>query len=101
MNLITGGIVDTEYNTAHGLAPYMMYTCKDSGGDNVRIWLWETYEPNSKVPALAFTPKLNIKVPQISSIKFNTKLEDAVANAAAEAVKKIDFSKIDIKLNID
>ena len=50
------------------------------------------------VPAFAYTPKLNIKVPQISSIKFNIKLdeklENAVANAAAEAVKKIDFSGI-------
>lgn len=48
------------------------------------------------VPAYAVTPALKIpNMPQISSIKFNTKLEDAVAHAAAEAVKKIDFSKID------
>lgn len=54
------------------------------------------------VPAFAATPKLNIKVPQISSIKFDVKLDEkmekAVANAAAEAVKKIDFSSI--KFNI-
>ena len=51
------------------------------------------------VNAHAATPKLNIKVPQISSIKFNIKLDEklekAVANAAAEAVKKIDFSGIE------
>ena len=51
------------------------------------------------VPAFAYTPKVSIKVPQISSIKFNIKLDEklekAVANAAAEAVKKIDFSGIE------
>ena len=51
------------------------------------------------IPAFAATPKLNITVPQISSIKFNIKLDEklekAVANAAAEAVKKIDFSGIE------
>lgn len=97
-NKRTGGIVDTEYNTAHGLASYMMYTCKDSTGDNVRIWLWEPYEPEHKMLAIASTPKLTIKVPQVSGIKFNIKLDEklekAVANAAAEAVKKIDFSNI-------
>ena len=50
------------------------------------------------VTAYAATPALNIKVPQISSIKFDVKLDEklekAVANAAAEAVKKIDFSGI-------
>ena len=50
------------------------------------------------VPAYAATPKLNIKVPQISSIKFNVKLDEklanAVKNAGAEAVKKIDFANI-------
>lgn len=51
------------------------------------------------IPAYAATPALKIpNVPQISSIKFNVnldeKLEKAVANAAAEAVKNIDFSSI-------
>lgn len=50
------------------------------------------------VPAFAATPTLNIKVPQISSIKFTVKLDEnlekAVANAVSEAVKKIDFSNI-------
>ena len=57
------------------------------------------------IPAFAATPTLKISnVPQISSIKFNVnldeKLEKAVANAAAEAVKRIDFSgiKFNIKL---
>ena len=51
------------------------------------------------IPAYAATPALKTpNVPQISSIKFNVKLDEklekAVANAAAEAVKKIDFSCI-------
>lgn len=93
-NTRTGGIVDTEYNTAHGLASYMMYTCKDSFGDNVRIWLWEAYEPDCKIPAFAATPKMNVKVPQISSIKFNIKLDEKLEKAVANAVKNIDFSNI-------
>ena len=50
------------------------------------------------VTAYAATPTLNIKVPQISKIQFNIKLDEttnkAVDNAIAEAVKKIDFSGI-------
>lgn len=91
-NMRKGGLVDSDYNTAHGRADYTLYTCRDNTGDNIRIWLWEAYEPD------VASPKLNIKVPQISGIKFTVKLDDklekAVANAAAEAAKKIDFSCI-------
>ena len=52
------------------------------------------------IPAFAVTPALKIpKVPQISSIKFSIKLDEklanAVKNAGAEAVKKIDFSGVE------
>ena len=93
-NTRTGGLVDLDYNTAHGRADYTLYTCKDSTGDSIRIWLWETYTPYEA------PPKVSIKVPQISNIKFNIKLDEklekAVANAAAEAVKRIDFSSIQL-----
>ena len=50
------------------------------------------------VTAYAATPTLNIKVPQISKIQFNIKLDEklekAVENAGVEAAKKIDFSGI-------
>ena len=95
-NIRIGGLVDLDYNTAHGLADYTLYTCKDNTGDNVRIWLWETYEPDCNI---VNPTKPNINVPIISSIKFNIKLDEklkkAVENAVAEAVKKIDFSSID------
>ena len=52
------------------------------------------------VTAHAATPTLKIKVPQISKIQFNIKLdettENGVDNAITEAVKKIDFSGITI-----
>lgn len=53
------------------------------------------------VPASACTPKLKIpKVPQISGIKFEVKLDEnlekAVDNHANKWVGKIDFSKIDL-----
>lgn len=95
-NMRTGGLVDLDYNTAHGRADYTLYTCKDNTGDNIRIWLWETYEPDCNI---VNPTKPNVNVSFISNIKFNIKLDEklekAVANATAEAVKKIDFSSID------
>lgn len=63
------------------------------------------------ISASAYTPKINIpKVPQISNIKFEIKLdenlekavENQVDNHVSNWVSKIDFSKIDfskIKFN--
>lgn len=48
----------------------------------------------SATPVFAVTPALNIKVPQISEIKFNIKLDEKLEKAVAEAVKNLDFFKL-------
>jgi hypothetical protein len=44
------GIRDESGNLVYDMADYVMYTCRDSKGEEVRVFLWDKYEEEVTVP---------------------------------------------------